>query len=61
MYDIIEAMMPGINERLFQMALTYTADIEEDSIVHLQPKYKVTKEEIGKHFEKKVFEWLKEL
>jgi len=58
MYQIIEGLMPGINKRLFQMALTYTEDIEEDSVDHLNPKYAVTKEEISKHFEEQIIKWL---
>lgn len=60
MYEIIASLMPGMNRRLFQMAITYTNDIEDDSIFHLQPKYQVSKEEIREHFEKRVFEWLKQ-
>lgn len=60
MYEIISNVMPGINKRLFQMAITYTADIEEDNIAHLEPKYAVLKEDIRQHFEKLVFEWLGE-
>lgn len=61
MYDIIYNIMPGINRRLFQMALTYTDDIEEDNILHLNPKYTVTKAEIREHFEELVFEWLRRI
>lgn len=61
MYQIIEDLMPGMNIRLFQMAITYTADIEEDNITHLQPKYAITKKEIGKYFEDLVFKWLEKL
>lgn len=61
MYDIIYNIMPGINRRLFQMALTYTNDIEEDNILHLNPKYNVTKSEIREHFEGLVFEWLRRI
>lgn len=60
MYEIIANLMSGMNRRLFQMAITYTLDIEEDNIVHLNPKYGVTKKEIGEHFENLVFQWLKE-
>ncbi|MBK7406579.1 MAG: hypothetical protein IPJ40_00035 [Saprospirales bacterium] len=59
MYEIIANLMPGMNERLFQMALVYTDDIIDDKIEHLQPKYRISKEEIGKYFEKHILEWMK--
>lgn len=59
MYQIIAPMMPQINRRLFQMAMSFTDDIEDESIQHLKPRIKITKEEIGKHFQKEIFDWLK--
>lgn len=61
MYSIIYDLMPGMNKRLFQMALSYTDDIVDDSIHHLEPKYKISKEEIGAYFQEKVFDWLNKL
>lgn len=58
MYTIIYDLMPGMNKRLFQMAITYTDDIVDDHIQHLQPKYKLSKEQIGTYFQEKVREWL---
>ena len=58
MYAIIEKNMPGMNRRLFQMAMVYTDDVEDDNISHLQPNYKVTKAAIAKHFQKEIDEWL---
>ena len=58
MYSIIHDLMPGMNKRLFQMAITYTDDIVDDSIHHLEPKYEISKAEIGAYFQEKVFEWL---
>lgn len=61
MYTIIHDLMPGMNKRLFQMAITYTEDIVDDHIQHLQPKYKLSKEQIGTYFQEKVREWLAKL
>ncbi|MCK5808743.1 nucleotidyl transferase AbiEii/AbiGii toxin family protein [bacterium] len=54
MYDIIKHYMPEINEKLFQMSLLYTKDVEEDKIQHLNPKYDISIEEISEHFRKKI-------
>jgi len=59
MYAIIKKQMPQINQKLFQMALIFTDDILEESIIHLEPKYNVSINHIGKHFEKSVKEYLK--
>ena len=58
MYNIIEPMMPGMNKRLFQMAMVYTDDVEDDNIAHLKPKYSVNKADIAKHFQKEIEQWL---
>lgn len=58
LYDIIYNLMPGMNKRLFQMAITYTDDIIDDNIQHFQPKYKLSKQEIGSYFQDKVNAWL---
>jgi hypothetical protein len=58
MYAIIERLMPGINRRLFQMAMIYTDDVEDDNINHLKPRYKLTKQEIAAHFRKEIDQWL---
>ena len=58
MYDIVKSYMPEINKKLFQMAIIYIDDIEDDSILHLHPKYPVTIQEIQTHFENKVIDWL---
>lgn len=58
MYTIIERLMPGINQRLFQMAMIYTDDVEDDNINHLKPRYNLTKQEIAAHFQKEIDQWL---
>ena len=59
LYQIIFDLMPGMNKRLFQMAITYTDDIVDDHIQHLQPKYQLSKQQIGSYFQEKVAEWLR--
>lgn len=61
MYNIIHSMMPAINKKLFQMALTFTDDIEEDNIKHLNPKYEISKSDISKYFEKEIKTWINKL
>ncbi len=54
MYGFVKNIMPQITDKLFQMALIFTDDIEEDNIKHLKPKYKVSIKQIQKHFETKL-------
>lgn len=46
--------IPGMTKKIFGMQLTYTEDINDESIDHLHPKYTVTLENIKSHFEKEV-------
>jgi hypothetical protein len=46
-----------MNRRLFEAALVYTDDIETDNISYLNPKYKITKAQIGAFFAKKIKKW----
>ena len=52
------SFFPTINRKLFQMALIYTKDIQEDDIAYLKPEFKVKKEGISKHFEKEIAKWI---
>ena len=54
MYEIIVRYLPHINMKLFQMALIFTDDIEEDNIKHLEPKYEISILDIQKHFQKEI-------
>lgn len=47
--------IPGMTKKIFGMQLTYTEDINDESIDHLSPKYTVTLENIKNHFEKEVY------
>ena len=57
-YDFSKTLIPGITLRLFQNALIFMKDIEDDSIKHLKPKYKVTLKKIATHFEHNIRLWL---
>ena len=46
--------IPGMTKKIFGMQLTYTEDINDESMDHLHPKYSVTLENIKSHFEKEV-------
>lgn len=46
--------IPGFTKKIFTMQLTYINDIDDENIIHLSPKYKVTKVEIQKNFEAEI-------
>ena len=54
LYAISKIFVNGLNFKLFSTALIFTEDIEDDNIAHLEPKYKVEKEEISEFFIKKL-------
>ncbi len=54
MFDFAQLYVPSINLRLFQTALVFVDDIEDDTIKHLTPKYKISKKKISAHFEKEI-------
>jgi hypothetical protein len=43
---------------LFQTALIYTEDIQEDNINHLEPRYPVSMDDIRRHFEREIKKWI---
>ncbi len=59
MEHVSKGHIPGFSEKLFYMALTYTKDIEDDNIAHLQPMVTISKEEIALHFESAIRDSLK--
>lgn len=50
--------IPGITKKIFGMQLSYIDDIEDENIEHLQPKYKVSLNEIQKHFESELLKFI---
>ena len=56
LYNFANQMMLNLNLNLFQRALIFTDDIEDESIVNLKPKYQVDLKQIEKHFTKQIKE-----
>jgi len=44
-------IVEGVNFKLFAIALVYIDDIEDDNIVHLEPKFNISKSDIRAYFE----------
>lgn len=61
LYEFANKKIPNFNISLFQRALTFTGDIQEENIDLLQPKYKLTIKQIENHFIEAVKEWNKSL
>ncbi|MFN0213205.1 MAG: nucleotidyl transferase AbiEii/AbiGii toxin family protein [Saprospiraceae bacterium] len=59
LYELAVIYIQAITPRLFQMAVTYTTDVQDESTDYLQLKYNIGKKEIGLWFEEAVKEWLK--
>ena len=59
LYELSSAILPGLSKRLFQIALTFTDDIVDDSIIHLAPAYTLTTKEIETFFTTKIKAWNK--
>lgn len=53
-FNAAQAILDGINYKLFCIALTYIDDIEDDNIDHLQPKELISKQAIRAYFEKQL-------
>lgn len=49
-YAHAKKAVPGLNFKLFSIALVYTDDIEDDCMDHLSPRYAITKESIRDYF-----------
>ncbi|MBL6963305.1 MAG: nucleotidyl transferase AbiEii/AbiGii toxin family protein [Bacteroidetes bacterium] len=56
MFQMGIAHIPNLTIKLFQMSLTFIDDIEDENILQLQPKYKVTLKQMQEHFIKKIKE-----
>lgn len=51
MFDASQRILEGINFKLFAIALVYIDDIEDDAIEYLEPKEKLSKEQIRDYFQ----------
>jgi predicted nucleotidyltransferase component of viral defense system len=58
MFEIFKSYLPEMNKKLFQAALIYTDDIQEDNIKHLQPIYPLNIKNIRTHFEQEIKRWI---
>lgn len=58
MFEIFKSYLPEMNKKLFQTALIYTEDIQEDNINHLQPIYPLNIKSIRAHFELEIKRWI---
>jgi hypothetical protein len=56
LYELAGSRMLNLSFSLFQRALTFTGDIEDETIEHLKPKYNVTLKDIENHFVNKIKE-----
>ena len=53
-FECSKNIIQGISFKLFCIALVYIDDIEDDNILHLDPKINIAKEEIREFFEEKI-------
>jgi len=53
-FEYSKNIVEGINFKLFAIALIYIDDIEDDNIAYLEPKEKISKEEIRDFFQSKL-------
>lgn len=54
MFNCARQVVPGLSMKLLCIALTYIDDIEDDSIDHLEPISKLSKDEIRNYFEQQI-------
>lgn len=59
LYEMTTKKMNNLSIALFQRALTFTGDIDDESIMRLKPKYSVTLKQIENHFIKEINNWNK--
>ncbi len=53
-FDISLDYIPGMTKKIFSMQLVYVEDIDDETIEHLNPKYKISLDEIRIFFEKEI-------
>ena len=61
LYEMTTKKMTNLNISLFQKALTFTDDIEDESLKKLKPKYNVTLKQIENHFVDEITKWNRKL
>ena len=53
-YNYALQYIPGITKKIFAMQIGFIDDIDDEEIDHLSPKYKISLQEIQKHFEPQI-------
>ena len=53
-FDISLEYIPGMTKKIFAMQLIYIEDIDDERIEHLNPKFKISLEEVGLFFEEQI-------
>ncbi len=61
LYELTAKKMNNLSMSLFQRALTFTDDIEDESLKELEPKYNISIKEIENYFLQQVKNWNKKL
>lgn len=59
LFEMTSSQMKNLNKTLFQRALVFVEDIEDENIKHLSPKYRLSLSEIANHFHKQIKLWNK--
>ncbi len=54
MLDISLKLLPGMTKKIFAMQLIYIEDIDDETIEHLSPKYKISLDGIRIFFESEI-------
>ena len=57
LFEMAKNKIANLNKTLFQKVLIFTEDIEDESIRHMEPKYKISLKEIEHHFTKEIKKW----
>lgn len=54
MLEISLKLLPGMTKKIFAMQIIYIEDIDDENIMHLNPKYKVSLDDIRVFFDKQI-------
>lgn len=54
LYEMASIKMKNLSQTLFQKAIVFTEDIQDETILHLKPKYKLSIKKISTHFAKQL-------
>jgi hypothetical protein len=59
LFKISKNKLPGLTKKIFMMQISYIEDIDDENIQHLNPKYKLSLDEIHSFFEEQIVAFLK--